>query len=157
MENDLMRKRTVIATVVLTVAIAVGAPLAFAQRRGMHADGGASPARMFHRLIRAKHLLGLTDGQVSQIEAIAEDLKTQNQPYRQALRGGFQAAAQKLLANPNDLAGAQALLDQQATAERTLRTNALNAASKALNVLTPEQRAKLAAFVQERIAKRGNR
>jgi Spy/CpxP family protein refolding chaperone len=38
-----------------------------------------------------------------------------------------------------------------------MKTNTINAVSKALTVLTPEQRAKLAAFVQERRARRDGR
>ena len=62
--------------------------------------------------------------------------------------------AQILIKNPNDVASAQALLDQQLENERVMRTNALNAASKALNVLTPDQRTKLSTMVQEHLDRR---
>ena len=73
------------------------------------------------------------------------------------MRGGRQAIAQVLLANPNDVAGAQALLDKQLDAERQMKHNALVAASKALNVLTPDQRAKASAFLQQRMAKQSDK
>jgi Spy/CpxP family protein refolding chaperone len=99
------------------------------------------------RLGALSQQLGLTDTQVTQIKAIAKDLRTQNEPYRTQLRGGFHGIAQTLLANPNDLAAAQTQLDAQNVAEKAMKTNALTAASKALNVLTPEQRTRLAAIL----------
>jgi Spy/CpxP family protein refolding chaperone len=40
--------------------------------------------------------------------------------------------------------------------ERVMRTNALNAASKALSVLTPDQRTKLSTMVKEHLDRRSN-
>ena len=61
---------------------------------------------------------------------------------------------QTLVKNPNDLAAAQALIDQQTEAERAMKSNMLNAASKALNVLTTDQRAKLSDLIQQHMANR---
>jgi len=108
---------------------------------------------MMFGLEHAKSALGLSDQQSADIKQIFTDLKTQNEPLRTSTRGGRQAIAQLLLANPNDVAGAQALLDKQLDAERQMKHNALAAASKALNVLTPDQRAKASAFLQQRMAK----
>ncbi len=148
-----MKKRTliVLATAVMVVVLAV--PFAIAQHihRGHgHMDGNMM---MFGRLQHAKTALGLTDQQATDIKTIFTDLRTQNEPYRTSLRGGRQAIAQVLLANPNDIAGAQALIDKQSVAEHQIKTNALNAFSKALNVLTPDQRVKAATFMQERMAR----
>ena len=109
---------------------------------------------MMFGLARAKSALGLSDQQSADIKQIFTDLKTQNEPLRTSMRGGRQAIAQLLLANPNDVAGAQALLDKQLATERQMKVNALTAASKALNVLTPDQRTKASAFLQQRMAKR---
>lgn len=154
-----MKNRTFIGASIIAVVLAVAAPLAYAQHR-MHQRGtadGFGGAMMFKHLDRAKEALGLSDDQVTQIKTIFADLRTQNAPYREQLRGGIHAAVQSLLANPNDTAAAQKIIDDQTAAERALKTNVLNAASKALNVLTPDQRAKLASFVQERMARRANR
>lgn len=147
-----MKKRALIATSVLTLAILVAAPFAFAQRRmRSHAEDFGSD--LFHgRLEKAKRALGLSNAQAAQIETIVKDLRTQNAPYRQSMHSGRMAIAQTLLSNPNDVAAAQALVDQQSAAERSMKTNVLNAASRALNVLTPDQRARLATFVQTRLA-----
>ena len=143
-----MKKRTLIFSITAIVIVLAAVPFAMAQHRRMHGHGG-----MFFGLQRAKAALGLSDQQSADIKQIFTDLRTQNEPLRTSMRGGRQAIAQVLLANPNDVAGAQALLDKQLEAERQMKHNALIAASKALNVLTPDQRAKASAFLQQRMAK----
>jgi len=144
-----MKKRTLIFTSAAVVILLLAVPFAMAQHRRGHGHG----AMMMFGLGRAKAALGLSDQQSAAIKQIFTDLRTQNEPYRKSLRGGRQAIAQVLLANPNDVAGAQALIDQQTAAERQMKINALNAFSKALNVLTPDQRTKAASFLQQRMAK----
>ncbi len=145
-----MKKRTLLITAAVALVAILAVPFAFAQRgRAMH--GGPGAQMILGHLERAKQQLGLTDQQVSDIRAIFQSLRQQNEPYRQSLRGAMQQVAQTLISNPNDVAAAQALIDQQTEAERAMKTNALNAAAKALNVLTPDQRAKLSTFLQERM------
>jgi Spy/CpxP family protein refolding chaperone len=120
---------------------------------GRHARGEHGWA-ILGRLGAIRQELNLSDAQVTQIKAIAKELRVQNKPYREQLRGGFHSIAQTLLANPNDVAGAQAQLDRQNDAEKAMKANALGAASKALNVLTPEQRTKLAGILAKRQAER---
>lgn len=153
-----MKKITIIAASIVAAALTIAAPFAFAQHRAMQQQPGLfGGQRLFRHLDHAQKALGLTDGQVAQLKTIFGDLRTQNAPYRESLRDGVRSAVQTLLANPNDVAAAQAIVDQQTAAERTMKMNALSAASKALNVLTPEQRAKLGTFVQERMARRAGR
>jgi Spy/CpxP family protein refolding chaperone len=146
------RKHLTIAAVIAMLVI-VAAPFALAQR--MHGEthggpGGDLGGVMFlGHLQRAKHALGLSDQQVTDIENIFRDLKTQNQTYRDALHGAMGDIATTLINNPNDVAAAQALLDKQEATEHQMKVNALQAASKALNVLTPDQRSKLGDFVKE--------
>ena len=144
------RTATLIATIALLVAAAV--PLAYAAGPGRHHGFGKDFPLM--RLERAKEALDLSDAQFDQIKAILADLRQQNTPYREQLHGNMRNVAQTLIDNPNNLAGAQAVLDQQLAAERTMKQNALNAAAKALGVLTPEQRGKLAQFVASREERR---
>ena len=140
------------AAIVLVALIA--GPFAFAQRgHGMHAEGGFAGPMILGHLAHAKQALGLSDQQVSDIRAVFQSLRTQNEPYRTSMRTTMQQVAQTLLNNPNDVAAAQALIDQQIDAERAMKTNALNAASKALNVLTAEQRTRLSTMVQERMSR----
>ena len=151
------RRYTLAAAFAILVTAAV--PFLYAQpMMGHHGGPGGHDGGfgfLFGRLERAKAALNLSDDQVSQLQAIATDLKARNAPYREQLHGGFQQITTTLLNNPNDVAAAQALLDQQTAAQNAMKTNMLNAASKALNVLTPDQRAKLAEFVANRQARRG--
>jgi len=144
-----MKRRTLIFSIAAIVIVLAAVPFAMAQHMRGHRHGA-----MMFGLGRAKAALGLSDQQSADIKQIFADLRTQNEPLRTSMRGGRQAIAQLLLANPNDVAGAQALLDKQLDTERQMKHNALAAASKALNVLTPDQRAKASAFLQRRMAKR---
>ena len=149
-----MRKHTLAITAAVVMAALIAVPIAFAQHaKGLRGDGFGG-AMFFGRLTHAQQALGLTDQQTSDIKAIFRDLRTQNQQYRQSQRTTMQQVAQMLINNPNDVAAAQALIDQQSANERAMKTNALNAAAKALNVLTPDQRTKLGSMLQERMARK---
>jgi Spy/CpxP family protein refolding chaperone len=142
-------------TIALTLVIAVGAlaaaPLVLADgphgrfRGGMGGHGFGPLAHLGH----IKEELDLSDQQVAQIKGIIAETRALNAPYREQLHGGYKNVAQALLDNPNDVARAQALVDQQLNAERALKTNFLNAAAKALAVLSDEQRAKLSTMIAE--------
>jgi protein CpxP len=150
-----MRKSTLFTAAAVVLAALIAVPFAFAKHgRGMHAEGGFAGPMILEHLQHAKKALGLSDQQVSDIRTVFENLRQQNEPYRTSMRTTMQQVAQTLLNNPNDVAGAQSLIDQQVDAERAMKTNALNAASKTLAVLTPEQRTKLSTMVQERISRR---
>jgi Spy/CpxP family protein refolding chaperone len=159
-----MKKRTAIIAAAILAAIAlVAAPIVFAGPHGMRGFGGMHGGMhghgmgggIFAHLRQLREELDLTDAQVDQIKTIFKEAHEQNAAAHQSLHGGFVAIAQALLANPNDLAGAQALLDKQDAAEKQLKLNVLTATSKALNVLTAEQRAKLSAKLAERAERHG--
>lgn len=142
-----MNKRNLtIAALVAIVALAA-VPILHAQQGRMHGAHGFGGFAFLGHLQHMKSALNLSDQQTDAIAAIAKDFHQQNAQSRQQLHGGLKAVAQALINNPNDIAGAQALLDQQSAAEKVMKSNALVAASKALNVLTPDQRAKLGEFV----------
>ena len=149
-----MRKQTSwIVGLIIAVSIAA-VPFAYAE----HVRGAAGHDHgfgFFRHLREVKQQLDLTDAQVDQLKAIGAALKVQNAPYRTQLRTGLHSVATTLLANPNDVTTAQSLLDQQTEAERILKANTLAAASRALGVLTPDQRAKLADMIARRWAARG--
>lgn len=147
-----MKSRIITLAIVLTAITLAIVPFVYAQH-GPHKMGSMGGAMFLGHLSQLKDTLGLSDQQVTDIKAIFTDLKTQNQPYRAQLRGGMGNIAQTLINNPNDLAAAQNLLAQQEQAEHAMKANTLAAASKALNVLTPDQRTKLSAIVASRIAK----
>ncbi|HEY2324608.1 MAG TPA: periplasmic heavy metal sensor [Thermoanaerobaculia bacterium] len=153
-----MNKRTIVILAILATLALAAVPFVYAQgfrRHQTNADrvGGIGGMMFFGRLHRAQAALDLSDAQVDQLKAIAQQVHEQNATYRQQLRGTRLQIAQMLLANPNDTAAAQALIDQQITAERAVKMNVLAGVSKALNVLTPDQRAKASQFLAERAAR----
>src|SRR5947209_17519844 len=148
-----MKKQTLVIAAGVALVALIAVPFAFAQHgRGMHGEAFGGPMFLGH-LQHVKQELGLSDQQASDIKTIFQNLRQQNQQYRQSMHSTMQQVAQILLNNPNDVASAQALIDQQTNAERTMKTNALNAASKALNVLTPDQRSKLSTMIQDRMGR----
>jgi protein CpxP len=161
-----MKKRLAIITLALAAIAAVPLYVHARGGRGDHAGhgfgqgfghAGHGPMAFFSHLGKLKAELDLTEAQSAQIRAIAEATHEQNKEFHQQLRGGFHRVAATLIANPNDVAAAQALVDQHEAAERAWKANLLTSASKALNVLTPEQRAKLAGHLAERSARWENR
>lgn len=155
-----MKKRIAIAATILAVAAIAAVPFLYAgpgrgghmgHMRGQMGEHGGG----FGFFGGGRHLaflagkLDLTEQQTDQIKAIFADLHEQNAQYRESMHGGYKAVAEALLKNPNDLAGAQALLDQQSASERVMKQNALAATSKALNVLTTEQRTELSKIIAE--------
>ena len=153
-----MKKRVLVTTGALVLVALIAVPFAFAQR--MHAMHGMGPggdmpgAMMLGHLAHAKAELGLSDQQTADIKAVFQNLREENKTYRQSMHSTMSQVAQILINNPNDVASAQSLLNQQLETERVMRTNALNAASKALSVLTPEQRTKLGTMVKEHLDRR---
>jgi len=153
-----MKKRTWGFTAAGALVVMLAVPFAYAQHMrhrggpgGEHGEFGS--VMMLGHLERVKQAAGLSDQQVADIKAIFENLKQQNAPYHDAIRGGMASVAQTLLNNPNDLAAAQAILDRQSQAEQSMKSNALAAASKALNVMTPDQRIKLADHLKDHLAR----
>lgn len=155
-----MKRRIPLIAVLFAAVALVVTPLVMAgpggRGFGAHSGRGFGPgggpgmhgAGILGHLQHAKEELELTDQQVEQLQAIFTALQEQNAPYRDQMHDGMKGALTTLLANPSDVAGAQALLDQQAAAERTMKTNMLNATSKALLVLTAEQRTELGTMLQ---------
>jgi len=147
-----MKKRIAIATtLILAVAALAAAPL---MAGGPHGRGpGGHGFAMLGMLQHAKEELDLSDQQAEQLKAIFIETREQNAQYRDQLHTGYTSVAKTLLANPNDVAAAQALIDQQSAAEKALKTNILNSASKALAVLNAEQRAKLGTMIEKHAEK----
>ena len=164
-----MKKRTAIAATILGLAALAAVPILYAGGPGGFHDGpgmrmhGGGPGGFgggmgfFGHLGRLQEKLDLSDAQADQIKAIFAEVHEQNETYREQLHGGFQEVAKTLLANPGDIAGAQAVLDRQAAAEKAMKQNMLTAASKALSVLTAEQRAELSTLMDEHTQRRSGR
>ena len=157
-----MKKAFLVAAIVALVALAAVPLVAGPGGRHFRGHGEQMGGHGFGfgfmgHIGRLKEELNLTDAQVDQIKTIFREAHEQNADVRAQMHDGFKGVVEKLIANPNDIAGAQAIIDQQAAAERTLKTNMLTAASKALNVLTPEQRTKLGEKLAEHSERWGRR
>jgi hypothetical protein len=121
-------KKSTLAISILALAALIVVPLVYAGPGREHGMAGFGPLA---RLERAQQELGLSDQQVGEIKTIFKGLHEQNAAYRDQLRGGLQGVMNTLLKNPNDIATAQALIDQQAQAERAMKMNMINARSSA--------------------------
>ena len=152
-----MKKRNAIIATILTVGVLTVAPLLDAAPGRHRGPGGPGGPGIFGHLRHLQEELDLSQAQVDQIRGIFAELKTQNEGYREQVHGGFHAVAETLLKNPNDLSAAQAMLDQQAAAQRAMKANMLAATAKAFNVLTADQRAELAQIIEERGERRRER
>ncbi len=142
-----MKTRNLVIITVVALAL-LTAPFVLAGPRGrMHREGGFGALAM---LGHAREELNLTDDQVDQIKSIFRQVHEQNAAHRDQLRGGLKEITAALLKNPDNIAGAEAILDQQTQAERAMKLNLLNATSKALNVLSADQRVKLGSMIEER-------
>jgi Spy/CpxP family protein refolding chaperone len=150
-----MKKRTLAVVIAALTITALAATFVYADPHGMRGrrHGGGMFDPLSH-LMAVREELDLSDAQVDNIKTVFRDLREQNTPYREQVKGTIHDAAAVLLANPNDVAGAQAIVDRQASAEKALKTNTINAVAKALNVLTPQQRVKLAALAQKHMERR---
>ncbi len=156
-----MKRRIAIITLILAAVAAVpfvyAGPGAGHFRHGGGEHGGGHGMAMLGHLMKVGQELDLSDAQKQQIHAIVKETRDQNASYHEQFHGTMKNIAQTLIANPNDVAGAQAILDSQAAAERALKANMLTAVSKALNVLTPEQRTKLSGIVAEHVERMESR
>lgn len=142
-----MKKRNVILIAsILTLGILAAAPLVLA---GPHGRGHHDGLGMLAHLRHAKEELDLTDQQSAQIHSIFREMREANAASRVQMHDGIKEAAQILLANPSDLAGAEAALDRQAAAERALKANLLQTVARAFAVLDANQRAKLRTMIDE--------
>ena len=150
-----MRKRISVLAVTIAAATLAAAPLVSAHPnrgsgRGIHAAQPPQGGGLFQQLRHLRKALDLSDEQVDKIRVIAAGLREQNAPLRQELRKGHRGPARLLLADPADLAGATSALDKQSGVRQAMRANLLAATSRALAVLTPAQREKLAERMEER-------
>lgn len=146
------KKKTVTVSAIVVAVLAIAAVPFLYAGPGHHMHGMGADMGLGH-LAKAQKELGLSDAQVEQIKAIVKDTHTQNAQYRDQLHGGFASIISTLVKNPNDVAAAQAIIDQQTAAESALKSNLLTAASKALNVLTPDQREKLGTMISQHQAR----
>jgi protein CpxP len=126
--------RTRILTIVSVVLLAVAAAIA----QGMHGHGGRDD---FHRMLRQ---LDLTSDQHAQVKAIWEKEKPGMQPLMQQMHQNHTAMSALQAAGPFDEAKTRALATQNAQTMIELQVAHARIKSEIMQILTPDQKAKLA-------------
>jgi protein CpxP len=124
---------------ILTIGAAVMLAVAAALAQGMHGHGG--PDGDFHRMLSK---LDLTTDQHSQVKAIFEKEMPTLKPLMQQM--GENHAAMKALeaSGPFDEAKTRALITQNSQTMIDLQVEHARIKSEIMQILTPDQKAKLA-------------
>ena len=131
---------------VALLGAAAGATHAYARP---HHDGW-SPEHMEHRADRMLKKVDATPEQLTKVHAIIEASAKDVQPIRATLRGTHEKLRALLAAPKIDTAAIEALRAQRSTAMDQISRRMTTAVEDAANVLTPDQRVKLAAIDTER-------
>ena len=110
-----MKKRLVLITLIVAALAAV--PIVYAKGHGPRMHGGHGFGFLSH-LEQLKDELDLSEAQTAQLKAIVRETREQNKGFHEQIHGTLKGVATTLLTNPNDIAGAQAIVDRQDAAER---------------------------------------
>lgn len=144
-----MKKSWIVVGAVTLAAAMAAAPLAWAHQQAKHRE--MSPFMALEKLRQLRGELNLTDAQLADLRKIGKETREANSAYRASLRDNFAEAGLALLANPDDITGAEAILDRNEAAKKELRANVLGGVSDAIKVLDPEQRDKLKDVLEHRM------
>src|SRR5208283_460455 len=131
MKSTRIRILTIGATVLLAVAAAIA--------QGPHGFGG--PGGGFHRMLKQ---LDLTADQHSQVKAIFEKEKPTMQPLMEQMRQNRDAMKALEASGPFDEAKTRALATQNAQTMVELQVEHARIKSQIMQILTADQKAKLA-------------
>ena len=131
MKSTRIRILTIGAAVLLTVAAAIA--------QGRHGYGG--PGGDFHRMLRQ---LDLTADQHSQVKAIFEKEKPTLQPLMEQMRQNHSAMSALEAGGAFDEAKTRALATQNSQTMVELQVEHARIKSEIMQILTPDQKAKLA-------------
>jgi Spy/CpxP family protein refolding chaperone len=144
-----MKKSWIVVGAVTLAAAMAAAPLAWAHQKAKECE--MSPFMALEKLRQLRGELNLSDAQLAELRKIGKETREANSAYRASLRDNFAEAGLALLANPDDLTGAEAILDRNEAAKKELRANVLEGVSDAIKVLNPEQQEKLKDVLEHRI------
>jgi protein CpxP len=132
-------------TRILTIGAAVLLAVAAAIAQGMHGHGG--PDGDFHHMMGFfTHYLDLTTDQQAQVKAIWEKEKPSLQPLMQQMHQSHADMRALQAAGPFDEAKTRALATQNSQTMIELQVAHARIKSEMMQVLTADQKAKLAAF-----------
>ncbi len=132
---------------ILTIGAAVLLAVAAAIAQGRHGFGG--PGADFHRMLKQ---LDLTADQHSQVKAIFEKEKPTLQPLMQQMRQNQSAIKALEASGPFDEAKTRALATQNSQTMVELQVEHARIKSEIIQILTADQKAKLAQIEANRAA-----
>lgn len=150
-----MSRKLVVASIAAATVLLLAVPVVLSSHRsGVLGEKGGHGHGGFAKLHALHDELDLTDAQKKALHEIFDRTREQNAEAKRSLHTGFIEAAQILLRDPSNIAGARAVVERQEAAADQLKANILVSASDALKLLTPEQRQKLSEVLAEQAAKR---
>ncbi len=135
---------------ILTIGVAVLLTAAAAIAQGRHGYGG--PGGDFHRMLKR---LDLTADQHSQVKAIFEKEKPALQPLMEQMRQNHSAMSALETGGPFDEAKTRALATQNSQTMIELQVEHARIKSEIMQILTPDQKAKLAQIDANRASHMG--
>jgi protein CpxP len=136
---------------ILTIGAAVMLAVAAAIAQGMHGHGGpGGPGGDFHHMLRQ---LDLTSDQQTQVKAIFAKEKPAMQPLMQQMRQNHDAMKALEAAGPFDEAKTRALATQNSQTMIELQVEHARIKSEIMQILTADQKAKLAQIEANREAR----
>ena len=121
-----------------------GDPSGFGGHGGF--GGGPDLYRLQHRLPRMAEFLGLTEEQVTQIEAIIDEELTVIEPLRTQLHDAVQAYRDSHVPGQFDEFEFRSFLEEVAPLKIDIEVANARAMSRVFDVLTPEQREQMQQF-----------
>ena len=136
---------------ILTIGAAVMLAVAAAIAQGMHGHGGpGGPGGDFHRMLKQ---LDLTSDQQTQVKAIFAKEKPTMEPLMQQMRQNHDAMKALEAAGPFDEAKTRALATQNSQTMIELQVQHARIKSEIMQVLTADQKTKLAQIEANREAR----
>ncbi|MBW3672452.1 MAG: hypothetical protein KY432_12365 [Acidobacteria bacterium] len=140
------KKNIAFATLVILTLAAVTPTLLASQT-------GRERPELFAALLELRQLgqtLDLSEDQILRIRAIVKETREHNRTYRLELRANLREAATHMLRDPGDTEGTQRILNRNIVALHVMRSNGLDAASAAADVLSAEQRTRLIDWIESK-------
>ena len=133
-------------TIIIGSCVAAAAQLSWARggQNGLGQGGPGSPNGAGHHEDRFVRLLSLTDEQKTQIKNLREQAQTATKPYAEQIKPITEQMHALIEAPVFDEAAARALAQKMAQLQIEIRLIQAKTESAIHNLLTPEQKAKLA-------------
>lgn len=152
-----MKRRNLILTTILAGSLAAGsyATVSLAGSDCNHRDGGHAERMSYGHghhdpVKRLMRKIELTESQQAEIKAIVESSRESNQLVREQMRDSRKAMHELATSDSYNIEQVRALADQQARLKADLTVARIDSMHRVQQVLTPEQKTKLAELRAQR-------